>query len=206
MILARTGNNEVVFGITQTAGAIGGIAGGLAMSAWGGFKRRVHGVLLGWMWSGATMVLLGLGQALPVWAVALFLNTAVIPLVNGSNQAIWQSKVAPDVQGRVFSARRLIAWITNPITPLIAGPLADLVFEPAMLNSNSQMAQSFGWLVGVGAGAGMALIMIGAGLLAALVGMAGYLFRPVRDAENLLPDHDAYARAQAQAQTAPAAE
>lgn len=152
------------------------------------------------------MVLLGLGQALPVWAVALFLNTAVIPLVNGSNQAIWQSKVAPDVQGRVFSARRLIAWITNPITPLIAGPLADLVFEPAMLNSNSQMAQSFGWLVGVGAGAGMALIMIGSGLLAALVGMAGYLFRPVRDAENLLPDHDAYARAQAQAQTAPAAE
>jgi MFS transporter, DHA3 family, macrolide efflux protein len=31
------------------------------------------------------------------------------PLVNASNQAIWQAKVAPDVQGRVFAVQRLIA-------------------------------------------------------------------------------------------------
>ncbi|MCL5998951.1 MAG: MFS transporter [Chloroflexi bacterium] len=194
MILARTGNNEVLYGATQTAGAVGGILGGVAMSAWGGFKRRVHGVLLGWLWSGVTMALVGLGHDLPIWSIALFLGAAVAPLINGSNQAIWQAKVAPDVQGRVFSARRLIAWFTNPITPLIAGPLADVILEPAMRNSDSALAHAFGGLVGVGPGAGMAIILIGVGLLGALVGLCGYLFKPVRDAENLLPDHDTRAK------------
>ena len=48
MILARTGNNKLIFGTVSSAGAIGGVVGGLAMSAWGGPKRRVHGVLAGW--------------------------------------------------------------------------------------------------------------------------------------------------------------
>jgi DHA3 family macrolide efflux protein-like MFS transporter len=50
MILARSGNDELVFGSAQSAGAIGGVVGGLAMAVWGGPKRRVHGVLLGWAW------------------------------------------------------------------------------------------------------------------------------------------------------------
>jgi hypothetical protein len=79
--------------------------------------------------------------------------------MNSSNQAIWQAKVAPDLQGRVFSARRLIAWITTPITPLIAGPLADFVLEPAMAEGGS-LTGVFGWLVGTGPGAGMALLII----------------------------------------------
>lgn len=73
-----------------------------------------------------------MGTWLPLWVGALALSTILVPLINGSNQAIWQSKVAPDVQGRVFSARTLIAWMTNPISPLIAGTLADYVLEPAM--------------------------------------------------------------------------
>ncbi|MGZ9220591.1 MAG: hypothetical protein ACXW4M_08850 [Anaerolineales bacterium] len=73
-----------------------------------------------------------MGTWLPLWVGALALSTILVPLINGSNQAIWQSKVAPDVQGRVFSARTLIAWRTNPISPLIAGTLADYVLEPAM--------------------------------------------------------------------------
>ena len=73
----------------------------------------------------------------------------------------------------------------------LAGPLADVVFEPAMRNTQSGMAQSFGWLVGVGPGAGMALILIATAIGATLVGLAGYLFTPIREAETLLPDHDA---------------
>jgi len=42
MILARTGQNALIFGTVQTAGAIGAVVGGIAMSAWGGFKRRIH--------------------------------------------------------------------------------------------------------------------------------------------------------------------
>lgn len=92
MILARTDNNALIFGSVETAGAIGGVAGGIAMSAWGGSKRRVHGVLLGWMLSGVLGTLLaGLGRGLPIWATAMFFNAFLVPLINSSNQAIWQA-------------------------------------------------------------------------------------------------------------------
>jgi MFS family permease len=65
LVLARTGNNEVIFGAVQSIGAVGGILGGLAMSAWGGFRRRVHGVLLGWIISSVVgTVLFGFGTEL----------------------------------------------------------------------------------------------------------------------------------------------
>ncbi|MCW5852835.1 MAG: MFS transporter [Anaerolineae bacterium] len=192
MILARTGNDSVVFGLTQTAGAIGGVTGGLLMSVWGGFRRRVNGVLIGWALSGVLgLTLLGLGRATWAWAAAMFLGALVIPLTNASNQAIWQATVAPDVQGRVFSARRLIAWVTNPISPLIGGALADFVLEPAMRTPSSSLAATFGWLVGTGPGAGMALLLVVMGLVASLVGVLGYFVPAVRHAEDRLPVHPA---------------
>jgi hypothetical protein len=163
--------------------------GGLVMSAWGGFRRRVHGVLSGWMFSGLLgQVLLGLGQALPVWVVASFFSHFVIPIINASNQAIWQAKVEPDVQGRVFSVRRLIAAVVSPLGLLLAGPLADKVFEPAM-QEGGRLAPTFGPLVGTGPGAGMALLIVLCGLAMAGVGLGGYAVRLVRDAETILPDH-----------------
>ncbi len=195
MILARSAQNSVVFGTVQSMFAVGSIAGGLVMSAWGGFKRRTHGVLLGWMLSGLGMALMGLGRNLYWWIPAAIFINLVIPLVNGSNQALWQAKVAPDLQGRVFSARRLIAWFTNPITPIIGGTLADFVLEPGM-RAQGGLANTFGWLVGgTGPGAGMGLLMFLCGLGATLVGLAGYLIPPVRNAEDLLPDHDQLAPA-----------
>lgn len=190
MILARTDSNSLVFGALQTVGAIGAVLGGILMSIWGGFKRRVDGILLGWIITSLSgMVALGMGQGMSVWIPALLISTLFGPLINASNQAIWQAKVAPDLQGRVFSARRLIAWFTNPISPIIAGTLADFVFEPAM-RSNSGLAATFGGLVGTGPGAGMGLLLVFCGLAAALVGAAGYFIPSVRNAESLLPDHD----------------
>lgn len=191
LILASTGNNELIFGSVSSAGAVGGVIGGVAMGAWGGPKKRVHGVLAGWAISSVLgVVLMGLGRSLPVWAVASFFGAFFIPIINGSNQAIWQAKVAPDVQGRVFSIRRLIAWFVNPAAMLIAGPLADFVLEPAM-QPNGALSDTFGWLVGTGPGAGMSLIFIFTGLIAMGVGLGGYLVPVVREAESMLPDHDA---------------
>jgi MFS family permease len=188
MVLARTGQNSLIFGTVQTAGAIGAVAGGILMSAWGGFRRRVHGVLGGWIYSGLGTSVLGLNFGLPAWTLGNALGGSfVVPLVNGSNQAIWQAKVAPDLQGRVFSARRLIAWFTNPISPIIGGLMADFVLEPAM-QGRGLLSQTFGWLVGTGPGAGMGLLIVLCGLLMALVGLAGYFIPAVRNAEDLLPD------------------
>lgn len=190
MILARTNQNALMFGTVQTAGAIGAVVGGIAMSAWGGFKRRIHGVLASWIWFGVfSACLVGTGFGLPVWVAGAALGELVIPLMNGSNQAIWQAKVAPDLQGRVFSSRRLIAWFTNPVSPIIGGTMADFVLEPAM-RAGGFLPDTFGWLVGTGPGSGMGLLMLICGVLISLVGVVGYFIPVIRKAEDLLPDHE----------------
>ena len=190
MILARTGDDQVALGTVMSVFGLGGLVGGLLLSVWGGPKRRINGVLIGLALSsllGST--LLGLGQTTAIWAVGAFLLMLFIPIIQGSSQAIWQSKVAPDVQGRVFSVRRLMAQITAPVAFLLAGPLADNIFEPAMQTGGS-LESSLGGLVGTGAGAGMSLIFIITALLGTAVSLAGYLVPVIRNIEDILPDYD----------------
>jgi hypothetical protein len=195
MILSRTGNDSVILGSVQSAGALGALIGGVLMSVWGGFKRQIHGVLLGWILASIPLIFLGIGRDVSVWIPAMLIGTLFFPLVNSSSQAIWQAKVAPDLQGRVFSSRRLIAWVTMPITPVIAGLLADYVMEPAMMTSNS-FSQTFSGLVGTGPGAGMGLLTIFCCLVCVLVGLSGYFIPVIRDLEDILPDHDQLPKAE----------
>jgi MFS family permease len=190
MILSRTANDPAALGIVRTAAGIGGVLGGLLLSIWGGPRRKVHGVLGGMVLSSLSGgLLMGLGQGVATWALASFIALLSIPILNGSNQAIWQAKVPPDVQGKVFSARRMIAWIANPLAMLLAGPVADKLMTPAMMPGGA-LVGTFGGLVGTGPGAGIALMLVFTGILGALVGLGGYLFPVVREAESLLPDHD----------------
>jgi MFS family permease len=191
MILARTANNAASLASVQSIAAIGGVAGGLIMSMWGGPKRKVKGVLLGM--SGESFlgpVVIGLAHAVPGWAAGSFMSQLFIPIINGSNQAIWQSKVPPAVQGRVFATRRMIAQISFPVAVVLAGPLADKVFEPAM-NSDGLMASIFGPLLGTGPGTGMSLMLLLSGLIGVAIGLVGYSIPVVRNVEDILPDFDA---------------
>ncbi|MGZ9234493.1 MAG: MFS transporter, partial [Anaerolineales bacterium] len=189
MVLLRTGNDSVSLGLVQSAGAIGGVVGGVIMSLWGGFRRRVHGVLAGWAVASFFFAAVGLGTWLPLWILGMAFSSLFGPLIDGLNQAIWQSKVPPGLQGRVFSARMLIAWMTNPISPLIAGTLADYVLEPAM-RAPSGLSSMFGWLVPPGPGAGMGLLIFFSSLGGILAGLVGYSIAAIRDVEAILPDHD----------------
>lgn len=194
MVLLRTGNDSVSLGAVLSAGAVGGVVGGVVMSLWGGFKKRVHGVLAGWIISSVFFSLAGVGDWLPLWVAAMALTSLFGPLIDGSNQAIWQSKVPPDLQGRVFSARLLIAWVTNPISPLIAGLTGDYLLEPAMRVSSGILPSIFGWLIPPGPGAGMGLLVFLSCFGGVIAGVAGYLNPYTRNAETILPDHDALPR------------
>jgi MFS family permease len=191
MLLARTGNNELVLGSVQSIGSIGGLIGGLVLSAWGGPQRKVDGVLLGMVLISLSQGMMGLGQAFLVWAAASFAVSFFLPILNGSNQAIWQAKVAPDVQGRVFATRRLIAQITAPVAMLLAGPIADRLFEPAFLTGGALSSSVLAGLVGSGPGAGMGMMFVFSGFLGMLIGFGGYLFPAIRNVEEILPDYGA---------------
>ena len=180
MILARTGNDAKVLASLASAAGIGGVLGALLVSAWGGTKRRIHGMLIGIMGAGLSKTAFGLGQMLLIWIPAQFCSSLNFPLLGSSSDAIWLTQIKPDVQGRVFAARRVSILVASTIGYLIAGPLADYVFEPAMIPGNS-LATIFGGIFGTGKGAGMTLLYVISSLGLLLVGLSGYAFRVLRE-------------------------
>jgi MFS family permease len=183
MILGFTSSERL--GLIISIAGTGMLAGSLAMSAWGGPKRRVLGVFGFEFISGLCFMLIGLRPVFWPTAVGAFFAHVTIAIVSGSNQAIWQSKVEPGVQGRVFAAQQMIARGASPLAYLLAGPLADRVFEP-LLEVGGPLAGSIGGLLGTGPGRGIGLLFIVMGVFKMVVAAAGYAHPRVRLVEDEL--------------------
>lgn len=180
-------SSPTVLGSVLSTGGLGMLVGTLLMSAWGGPKKRIYGVLIFKTLAGLAIMAIGLFQSIPLIALATFFYYLPFPLVNGSDQAIWQSKVPPEVQGRVFSIRRMLARSMIPLAYLTAGPLSDQVFKP-LLSANGALALSLGRFFGVGPSRGMGLLIFLMGLFIVILTLATALNSRVREMEDELPD------------------
>ncbi len=174
-------------GAILSAGGLGFLAGSLVMSAWGGPKVRIKGIYAFAMMQGLVLFLAGFPPQALILGLAASLFFFCLPIINGCSQAIWQVKTAADVQGRVFAVRRMIAWSTTPLAYLIAGPLADHIFEPLMAEGGP-MAGSLGPIIGVGPGRGIALLYLVLGVASLGVVTVAWLYGPMRRVEAELPD------------------
>lgn len=189
MILARTGNDEVVLGLVQSIFGVGGLVGAAMLGIWGGSRRRIDGVLTGILTTSlVACVGMGLSKTPLGWYLAAFFGALMVPVINGCSQAIWQAKVAPGVQGRVFAFRRVLGQSSALPAFLVAGPLTDRVCEPAM-SPGGALAPVLGGLLGTGPGAGMSLIFTVSGILGMLIAVVAFSTEKVRRVEELLPDH-----------------
>ena len=190
MILARSGGSAQTLATVYTTAGIGGVVGAILITTWGGPRPRIYGVLLGMIGAGLSRAGFSLGHSLTLWIPAQFCLSFNFPVMGSSGNAIWLSKVPPDLQGRVFSISVLIKGLMAPLGRLAAGPLADRIFEPAMM-PGGQLVPIFGHLFGTGRGAGMAVLCGLASIAMTLVGLCGFLYQPLRTVEATLPDHSA---------------
>ena len=107
MILARTdGSSDALAAVSSIAG-IGGVISALLVSLWGGPKRRVSGMLAGFMGAGLAKTVFGLGQGLSVWLPAQFFSSMSFPLIVSSEMALWTLATPAALQGRGFAAHFL---------------------------------------------------------------------------------------------------
>lgn len=119
--------------LLASAGAVGGVAGGFFISAWGGLKtRRVYGVLVPMIVGGAATLVFGLSSLLYLTAAMAFVEGAMTPILNAHSQSIWQTQTPRELQGRVFSVRRVIAQFSWPLSTALAG-LATGLFNPGLV-------------------------------------------------------------------------
>jgi hypothetical protein len=181
--------DEVTVGTVFSAAGVGMVLGSVVMSVWGGPKRRIYGVLGADLVLGLALIAFGLTMSIPLVVVVAVLGFSVLPIANGSSQAIWQAKVEPDVQGRVFAVRRVLAQAAGPAAMLLAGPLADRLFEP-LLQEDGALADTVGEIVGVGPGRGIAFLFVILGGLSIMFTIIAYLYPRLRNLEDEIPDFD----------------
>ncbi|MEM7482645.1 MAG: MFS transporter [Acidobacteriota bacterium] len=185
MVLGFTGVEEL--GLVLGLGAAGALAGSFTLTAWGGPEGKVRGLLAFTPVLALGLIVAGLKPSVPLTAAGLFLAMFAAPLIHGCSQAIWQRKVPPELQGRVFAVRRMIAQATAPVAFLAAGPLADGVFGPLLAAGGSAVG-SLGGLWGVGPGRGIGLLFALLGGLLLLTSVFAFAHRPLMAVEQDVPD------------------
>jgi MFS family permease len=165
----------------------GMVAGSIVASVWKGFDHKIAGILTTGGALGFAMVLVA-GRASIVWVTAaVWLGMSVLPVISATSQALWLTKVEPDLQGRVAAVRATVAQSMIPIAYLLVGPLADHVFEPLMADGGA-LAGPVGDVIGSGQGRGYALFFAVLGSIVVGMSVLAWLYPPLRNVERDIPD------------------
>lgn len=166
MVLSFTTADRL--GVAASAGAVGMVAGGVWMSASGGPARRVRGMVAGGALMGVALLAVGTRPSVGGVAAALGLCYFAFTLNGACSTALLQATVPPEMQGRVFTTLRMIAWTASPIAYATAGPLVDHGFAPAAARARDAFAGAW---THAGAGPALLLATVGVLLLAATLAL-----------------------------------
>jgi DHA3 family macrolide efflux protein-like MFS transporter len=158
------------YSAVEAAAGVGILVGGLLLSVWGGFKKKVYSIMLGLFGIGVGIFLLGMlpGGAIQSAVMLVFFIGLMVPIVDGPLMALLQGTIAPEMQGRVFSLAGSLFMLTSPVGLAIAGPVSDAF--------------------------GLQVWYLAAGILCAGCGVAGVLLPVIHSVEE---DGEAHAERQA---------
>lgn len=187
LVLITAHQDERMLGLQMSLSCSGLLVGGLLITLWGGSRHKIHSMLGFSILSGLAIAVHGLAPSLTLLIVAGFLMFLTIPPAQAASMALWQTKVPSRVLGRTMAILRMTSEAALPIGFLLAGPLAEYVFEPPMMPGGA-LAGTVGAVIGVGPGRGLALMFIVLGVTMMAVAAAGYAFRSVRRVEHDIPD------------------
>lgn len=177
-------------GLVGSIGAVGGVAGSILLSSLKPTQHKVARMLLATAVFGLLgRVMVAFGHSLWIWAPGWIAVWFCLPFMNGYGHAIWQEKIDPSIQGRIFATRQLVEGLGIPLAFAVAGPLTDDVFEPQM-RPGHLLAHIFGGLLGTAPGSGIALIFLLTGTLMVLLAIVGFLIPSVRHIESRVADFD----------------
>jgi len=127
LVRSHFGGGAPQLALLDSVVGIGLLLGGLALSVWGGFKRKVYTLLMGVIGVGIGVTVTGFIPADMFFAAigSVFVIGLMIPMADGPIMTIFQTTVAPEMQGRVFALLGSLVSISSPLGLAIAGPVSD---------------------------------------------------------------------------------
>ncbi|MRR29190.1 MFS transporter [bacterium] len=113
----------------ESSMGIGVVIGGLVLGVWGGFKSKIITSLSGVIGIGLGVLVFGIAPANAFWmgVVGMVLLGFMNPIANGPLQAIMQSKVAPEMQGRVMGTTGALCSAMMPLSMVVVAPVAEFL-------------------------------------------------------------------------------
>lgn len=179
--------DEVVLGTVMSMAGLGALAGGVLMSAWGGPKRRFHGIVAAGVLLGGSVIVAGLRSDPVTIAAGVFGIAFGGPVMTGCFNALWQVKTPLQLHGRVFATITMIAESSMPLALVAAGPATDYLLEPLMAPGGA-LAGVLGPYLGVGPGRGIGLLYVGLGVVVLVATAIASRLPRLRFAEDELED------------------
>ena len=171
-ILGRTGNNQQILGMVESAVALGLLAGSLLMTVLKPAKDKVKVIFITCAVVFSGNVIQSLTQQPWLWCAAGFGSYLFAVIMNANETAVVREQVPVEMQGRVFSAKDTLQNCSIPLGLFLGGILADRVFDPFMA-ADSPVQRVLSRFFGTGTGAGIAVMFF----LVGLIGMAICLTR-----------------------------
>jgi DHA3 family macrolide efflux protein-like MFS transporter len=132
LVTRHFGLGVMQVGWMGTAEGVGVLCGGLLLSIWGGFHKRIHTIILGAFLQGVGLLAIGLAPA-NSFLLALAGNlvwTLTRPILDGTIFTMVQTVVPPNLQGRVFSIMLSGAGASSLLGLSLAGPIVDRTGVP----------------------------------------------------------------------------
>jgi MFS transporter, DHA3 family, macrolide efflux protein len=154
LVTKHFGLGALQFGLMDSIWAFGMVGGGILLSVWGGFKKKIFTAMGAVTGIGLGILIVGLAPANMFWLAVFGMTFSGLmnPLANGPLGAIMQANVKPEMQGRVMGVVISLSMLMSPLSLALAGPVSDIIG-----------IRTWYWL---------------AGLICALVGIASF-FTPV---------------------------
>jgi DHA3 family macrolide efflux protein-like MFS transporter len=129
-------------GLARGLFGIGSLTGGIALSLIKTIRHSFWVAAASCAVFALSLILLGQTQSFILFNLLLFIGGMTFPVANGCSQTIWQLNTPVEIQGRVFSIRRMVAWAVVPIGYLLSSPL--LLFTQYLINNSAMLTSYFG--------------------------------------------------------------
>jgi len=107
--------------------SVGMMGGGIIMASWGGFKNKVHTMMLASLIFGACTFAFGVVPDFWIYLIFMLIVGIAMPIFNVPSTVLLQEKVEVDYLGRVFGVLGMISSVMMPLGMLVFGPLADII-------------------------------------------------------------------------------
>ncbi|MBK8782792.1 MAG: MFS transporter [Anaerolineales bacterium] len=121
------GKGALELGSLDSFFGVGMIAGGITLSVWGGFKKKIMTSLSGIIMFSFAILAIAIAPADKFWVMVagMFLIGFMMPMANGPIHALFQTLIEPNMQGRVMSLVSSVAQAMMPLSLIMAGPITD---------------------------------------------------------------------------------